>query len=335
MPNAPALRQSTAITNAMDFYAALTAEAQTYKGGGGGVAFLKFSGNDGYYTYGAEDTDLPDGTRAAVDPMSLKRGWICWNDGDMIEELMYSLMEGNPPAKHELPDHGPYKAKGDGWSEQKTIEMKTIEGPIVQLLFQANNRSKLNALEALMKQIVREVKGYPGCFPIIEFGHSTFEAQERNEAGEKVGRKMTKYAPVFTIVDWMPEEELIALTEGAPQDYEGGEEEYAEEQGQLEGPADEVAEEAYEPEPEPEPAPAPTGGRRVAPAASPSPRQASAAPAARPAARPAAPAAAAPAARPPRAAAAAPAAAAPAARPAARPAPAAPAGGAAPRGRRF
>ncbi len=327
----PATRQTTAIASAMDYYAALAAEAQTYKGGGGGLAFLKFSGNDGYYSYGAEDTDLLDGTRAAVDPMSLKRGFICWNDGEMIEELMYSLMEGNPPAKHELPDHGPYKAKGDGWSDQKTIEMKTIDAPFVQLLFQANNRSKLNALEALMKQIVREVKAYPGCYPIIEFGHSTFEAQERNEAGEKVGRKMTKYAPVFTIVDWIPEEELAALAEGAPEDYEGAEGgEYTEEQAQLEGPVE--GEEVYEPEPEP--APAPSGGRRAAPAAAPAPRPASAAPAARPASRPAAaPAAAAPAARPPRAAAPA---AAPAARPAARPAPAAPAPAAgAPRGRRF
>lgn len=329
----PATRQSTAVSASMNYYEALAAEAETYKGGGSGARFLKFSGNDGYYTYGAEDTDLAEGTRAAVNPMSLKRGWICWNDGQMLEEVMYTILEGQPPAKHELTDHGPYKAKNDGWAEQKTIEFLAIDGEPVPLLFQANNRSKLNALEQLMKKIGREYKGHPGCVPIIALGSNAFEAQERNEAGEKVGRKMTKYAPTFDIVDWMPEEELAALTEGSAEDYpqeedqallEGQEGEYVEGEGEyVEGEyADDGA-------PEPEPEPAPAGGRRTTPQTGVSGRPANSAPAARPATRPAAapaPAAARPATRP--------AAAAPAARPAARPAAAAPAGAAPARGRR-
>jgi hypothetical protein len=168
---------------------------KSYRGGGGGVLFLKFNGNDGYYSYGADDTDLPVDSQAAMNPRSLKRGWICWKGGQVQEEIMMSLEEGLPPAKHQLPDYGPY-GKDDGWSEQKTIEFKTIDGEGLTLLFQANNKSKMNALEAVMKDFARQYKSNPGCVPIVELGENEFETQPKNEDGSK-GRKVRKHAPKF------------------------------------------------------------------------------------------------------------------------------------------
>jgi hypothetical protein len=295
MGNEVALRQSTALaTSTDDYYAALAAEAESYRGGGGGALFLKFNGNDGYYSYGADDTDLPLQSQVAMNPRTLKRGWICWLGGQVKEEIMMSLEEGLPPAKHLLPDYGPY-GKDDGWSEQKTIEFKTIDGEGLTLLFQANNKSKMNALEALMKDFARQYKANPGMIPVVELDENEFETQPKNEDGSK-GRKVRKHAPKFKLVGWMSEEELLSLTEGAEGDYADGE-----------GP---VEEDGAEPElvddqPEPEPAPEPArGGRRAAPEAAPATR--------------------APASRPVQAAA-----------PAARPAPAAAPAAGAPRGRRF
>jgi hypothetical protein len=239
MTNEVATRPNSYIANTDDYYAALAAEAETYKGGGGGVLFLKFNGNDGYYSYGADDVDLPLGTRAAMDPQSLKRGWICWVDGKVKEEVMMSLVEGAPPAKHQLTDHGPY-GEDDGWSEQKTIEFKTIEGDEgpVALLFQANNGSKMRALEALMKDFARSYKNHPGQVPIIEIDEREFEAKPKNG-----GRKVTKHAPVFKIVDWMSHDDLLALSEGSEGDYQEDEGDEGRDDGQRALPA---------PEPEPE-----------------------------------------------------------------------------------
>jgi hypothetical protein len=239
MTNEVAVRGSTAlVTSTDDYYAALAAEAQSYRGGGGGVLFLKFNGNDGYYSYGADDVDLPVDSQVAMNPRSLKRGWICWKGGQVQEEIMMSLEEGLPPAKHLLPDYGPY-GKDDGWSEQKTIEFKTIDGEGLTFLFQANNKSKMNALEAVMKDFARQYKSNPGCVPVVELGENEFETQPKNEDGSK-GRKVRKHAPKFKLVGWMTEEELQSLSEGAAEDYAEGDEPPAEELADEQPPEVEV-----------------------------------------------------------------------------------------------
>lgn len=300
-----------AALSADDYYAALAAEAEGYRGGGGGVLFLKMNGNTGFYSYGADDIELADGTQAAMNPRSLKRGFICWLGGQVKEEIMMSLEEGLPPAKHLLNDYGPY-GKDDGWSEQKTIEFKTLDNEGLTLLFQANNKSKMNALEALMKDFGRNFRSYPGCVPIVELSSNSFETQPKDENGKPEGRKVKKFAPLFKIVHWLPEEELAALTDGAPADYDQGSEGEAAYDDQ--GAEPNYEEQPYVEEAAPAAEPERRGGRREPPAAAAAGRPANAVRAApAPAPRPAA---------------------APAARPAPTPA-AAPAGGAAPRGRRF
>jgi hypothetical protein len=278
MSNEVAIRGNTApvITSTDDYYAALAAEAQSYRGGGGGAAFLKFNGNDGYYSYGADDVDLEVGTQVAVDPKTLKRGWICWKDGSVQEEIMLSLEEGLPPAKHLLPDHGPY-GKDDGWSEQKTIEFVGIDGETPKLLFQANNASKRNALEAFMKDFGRQFRNNPGMVPVIELGENEFEAKPKDG-----GRKVKKHAPKFKIVGWISREEFDGYNEG-----EGGNaDDYVDDEGgqqaALSAPEPEVVNEPVVEEPAAE---APKrGGRREAPVSAGTPRQANAAPAAQAAA---------------------------------------------------
>lgn len=250
-------------TSTDDYYAALAAEAQSYRGGGGGALFLKFNGNDGYYSYGADDTDLEVGTQVALDPKTLKRGWICWKDGKVQEEIMFSLLEGQPPQKHLLPDYGPYGVD-DGWSEQKTIEFTGIDGEPLKLLFQANNKSKMNALEALMKDFARQFKNHIGEFPVIELGANEFETKPKDGS-----RKVRKHAPKFQIKGWITEDEFNSYSEG-----EGGNaDDYADDAGQqasLAAPVEEVVQEAAVEE-------APKrGGRREAPASTGTPRAANA-----------------------------------------------------------
>lgn len=299
--------------------------------------YLKFNGKTGEYTYGQNAEELPEGTLLATDMNQAKWGWICWVDGEVKDERMKRVVDGDPEAEETLPDYGPYTkhpdGSEDGWSKQRLLVFKDpVSGE--EYIYKTSSGSGVRAFGSLMKDYGRNYKQYPGMIPLVALGVGSFIPKNNPKVGKV-------YTPEFKITDWRSEEELLAQVGGAGDDgaeYEGegqaaeGEaqtEEYAEsgeyvdgegqaevagdyqDDGVIEGDYTEV----QEPEPEPEPAPpARPAPRQPAPA----PQQRQAAPAAQQT-RPAAPAAqqrpAAPAQRP----------AAPAAQP--RPAAAAPAAG--------
>lgn len=192
-----------AVANYGDFADQFAAEAGNVAGGGGGKAFMKFDGNSGDFSFGANSEELELGSRLVLDVTSYARGWVCWKDGNVVEEVMVPLSEGHPPRKHELTDHGPYDEDGDGWVEQYTIEMRQLEDEQVQMIFQANNASKRRAMGALMKAFAAQFKKHPGCAPVVEIDQTSFEIKGK--------RKITKYAPIFNIVEWLSAEELGEL----------------------------------------------------------------------------------------------------------------------------
>jgi hypothetical protein len=263
--------------------------------GGGSFAYLKMDGNSGNYSYGADDIELPAGTQLAMDWKSLRQGWIIWSGGQVEHEVMVDPVNEAVPAKRDLPDFGPY-GKDDGPREQLTIQLKMIEDPFVELLFQANNASKRNALGAVMKDFMKSFKLHPGAYPVIEIDSNSFDAKDPDNPK----RKFKKYAPKFKIVDWISADELNAMSEGSPEDYEQGDEEITDATEGTALPAPVEAEEVVEPTPAPQPtqpvkaattraATRPAASRPAAAAQAPTP--AAAAPAAK------APAAAAPAGR--------------------------------------
>ncbi|AXQ68314.1 nucleotidyltransferase [Caulobacter phage CcrBL10] len=203
------------LTSNDDFYAMIATEANNLKGGGDGKAFMKFDGNDGSYSYGAEDEPLKTGTRMAANLRSYKRGWVIWVDGKVVYEEMVALADGPQPTKGSLPDHGPY-GEEDGPVEQYTIDFRLIDEPYVEMVFQANNVSKRRALAAFLKDFGNSFRNHPGELPIIELDSNEFEGKTKG------GRKVTKYAPKFKIVDWMAEKDLASLVEGSQEDYEAG-----------------------------------------------------------------------------------------------------------------
>lgn len=199
---------------ANDYFEQLASVAAGLKGGGDGKAFMKFDGNDGDYSYGADDEPLKIGEQMAVNMRSAEWGWVIWVDGQVVHEEMVP-MTSRQPLKHNLPDHGPY-GEDDGPSEQYTIDMRMVEEPNIEMQFQGNNNSKRRALAALMKDFANQFRMHPGEVPIIELDERPFETTTK---GKGKGRKITKHAPVFKIVDWMLESELLAMSQGDPEDY--------------------------------------------------------------------------------------------------------------------
>lgn len=207
-----ATRQGTALAANDDYYAALAVEAQGLKGGGDGKAFLKFDGNDGNYSYGADDTPLELSSLLVMNPRSYKRGYVIWVSQEVVYEEMRDLSEPKLE-KHQLPDKGPY-TEDDGPVEQYTVEFGTMDEPFVNMIFQANNTSKRRALAALLKDFGANYKLHPGALPVIEIDEKEFEGKTKG------GRKVTKHAPAFKIVDWITEDQLNSMAEGSPEDYE-------------------------------------------------------------------------------------------------------------------
>lgn len=189
------------LANNDDYFAQLAQEAAGLKGGGGGKAFMKFDGNDGSYSYGADDEPLELGDRLIMDPASYRRGWVIWVDGDVVYESMLPLGT-SVPAKHQLEDFGPY-GEDDGPVEQQTIDFRMEAEPYTEMVFQANNVSKRRALAALLKDFGNTYKAHPGEVPIIELDENEFLASTSGkDKGKKGGRKVTKHAPKFKIVGW-------------------------------------------------------------------------------------------------------------------------------------
>lgn len=240
-----------------DYLSKLTGVAEGLKGGGA-FAYMKFDGNSGKYSYGADDVELNPGVQLVLDWKSFRQGWIIWVGGQVADELMVNPVTERVPTRATLPDHGPY-GKDDGPREQNTVTFKLLEEPFIEMVFQANNKSKLNALGALMKDAVAKLKAHPGQYPIIEIDSNSFDAKDPDNPK----RKFKKYAPKFKIVDWISADELNAMAEGNPEDYaeNGADEGQVPEQAALPAP---------EPEPVVEPTPAPQP-QQTRPASAPRP----------------------------------------------------------------
>lgn len=175
---------------------------------GASALYAKFNGNSGEFTYGANATEVEKGERMAADVYNMRRGFICWVESEVAEEIMIPIMNGMPPAEHTLTDHGPYKkyddGTEDGWSAQTSINFRLLgdDHDGVEITYKTSTKSALRPLGDLVKQFSREYKSHPGCVPIVEFGKGDYMPREK-----KHGKK---YFPTFKIVDWIDEQELLA-----------------------------------------------------------------------------------------------------------------------------
>jgi hypothetical protein len=212
-------RTALARTAALDPFADAAEEL-----GGSSAIYLKFNGNSGEYTFGAEAEELPHGTRLAVNMEGFRRGWICWKDEQVVEEIMVRLIDGRPPAKSELTDHGPYvvtEERKDGWSEQAAVNFRDLTTNR-EYTFKVTSKSALRSLGNLVQDFSKLYKTKPGLAPIVEIGSVTWMP--------KVKKHGRKHSPVLKIADWIAIDELNATSGDDAGDYENESDGSAEDQ---------------------------------------------------------------------------------------------------------
>lgn len=218
------------------------AQAAEDLGAGDVGQYLRFNGNTGEYTVGKDQDELDDGTKLIADMHSAAIGWICWNDSEVIDEVMVRVLDGKPPKESELEDHSPYASDEDGWSEQVKINFKNVDGE--DYVFKSSSGAAKRSFGLLLKEYGRQFKNHPDEFPIVELSSTSYMPKEK-----KHGKK---HAPTFKIVDWIAISEVEAMV--APEDGEDDPSNYAAEEKTAAPVEEKVVETA--------PATAPVEGRR-------------------------------------------------------------------------
>lgn len=185
-------------------------------------SFLKFSGNDGKYSFGKKDEEeyLDDGHELIANLIGVKHGHICWVEGNAKDEINYLVMERPKlPSIESLPDYGPYKkyqdGSEDGWQEQVVLELYSPELDQAFTMKLAGG-GKLRAARQLISTYGKKGVGKLGkdglpMFPVIELGSNSFVLKDNPKAG-------TKYAPVFKIVDFEEMSSFADIFEGEGDD---------------------------------------------------------------------------------------------------------------------
>ena len=236
-------------------------------------SYLKFNGNDGRWSFGQDDEDLPVGSRAIADMETLAFGWTCWVESNVEEEIFVTVASGQkPPAEHELTDHGPYD-DDDGWRESASFSLilesygddDQDEAVGTQLLWKSSTGGQVRQIRKMTGAYGRVFSQHPGEFPVIELGAESYAPKNK-----KHGK--LKWSPVLKIVGWMTAAEVEGLAGGFGGDDDREEPVAKTKPKNLPAPEPEEEDEpapaprrrAAAPVEEEEEAPAPARGRRAA-----------------------------------------------------------------------
>jgi hypothetical protein len=161
--------------------------------GGGGPPMLSFRREgDGTWTHGAKRTIVEAGSHWGANPLSFKRGVICFGNGNtVLGEKLISV--GLPmPAAEELPD------KGFPWVPQWGVNLKCLSGVDTgaEVIFKPTTYGGIQAVAGLLEAVRDRLAGgeHSGkVAPIVRLEKDSYQHSQ-------YGRVWT---PVLKIVDWM------------------------------------------------------------------------------------------------------------------------------------
>jgi hypothetical protein len=151
----------------------------------------------GHWVFGADQTEVEDGSHWAVNPFSFVHGFIAWGDGEVLGEKMASVSDPLP----EL-DAAPPGAK-KGWETQVGMSLKCISGEDtgMEARFTTTSVGGKRAVQELAVAIAAQVeKDQNAPVPIVTLGKEHYQHKS-------YGRIFT---PAFGVLEW------VSLTADAP-----------------------------------------------------------------------------------------------------------------------
>lgn len=180
-------------------------------GGGDGMAILKMD-KTGHWVFGADQTEVEDGSTWAVNPFSFVHGYIAWGDGEVLAEKMVPVSEPLPEV-----EPAPPQAKR-GWELQVGMGLKCVSGEDagLEVRYSVTSVGGKRAVQKLALDIAAQVE-VDQAKPV-----PTVKLKKDHYTHKSYGRIFT---PVFDIVSWMgldgkqdeaPPAEVAQAAEAAP-----------------------------------------------------------------------------------------------------------------------
>lgn len=157
--------------------------------GPAGVAILKMD-RMGHWVFGADQTEVEDGSHWAVNPFSFVHGHIAWGDGEVLGERMASVSQPLP----EL-DVAPPGAK-KGWETQVGMFLKCLTGEDagVEARFTTTSVGGKRAVQELAVAIAMQVEtDQSKPVPIV----SLLNAHYQHKSYGKI------FTPAFRVLEWV------------------------------------------------------------------------------------------------------------------------------------
>jgi hypothetical protein len=158
-------------------------------GGDVGVAIIKMD-KGGHWVFGADQTEIEEGSTWAVNPLSFVHGFIAWGDGDVLGEKMVSIANPLP----EL-DEAPTGAK-KGWESQVGMSMKCVSGDDkgLEARYTVTSVGGKRAVQTLAVALADQVdKDQTKPVAIVRLKKDHYQHKSYGKI----------YTPVFEIVEWM------------------------------------------------------------------------------------------------------------------------------------
>jgi len=157
--------------------------------GGAGVVILKMD-RTGHWVFGADQTEVEDGSAWAVNPFSFVHGYIAWGDGEVLGEKMAPVSDPLPPL-----DAAPPGAK-KGWETQIGMSLKCMSGEDkgMEARFTTTSVGGKRSVQALAVALAEQVEKAPGK-PVPVVGLASEHYQHKS-----YGRIFT---PVFKVEEWV------------------------------------------------------------------------------------------------------------------------------------
>jgi len=157
--------------------------------GPGGVAILKMD-KTGHWVFGADQTEVQEGSTWAINPFSFIHGVIAWGEGEVLGEKMVPVSTPLPEM-----DAAPPGAKR-GWETQVGMSLKCLDGDDVGLecRFSTTSVGGRRAVSALAVAIATQVEA-DQTKPV-----AVVRLKKEHYQHKSYGRIFT---PVFEVVKWI------------------------------------------------------------------------------------------------------------------------------------
>jgi hypothetical protein len=154
-----------------------------------GSVILKMD-KGGHWVYGANQSEVEDGTTWAVNPMSFVHGFIAWGEGEVLAEKMVPVTEPRPEVGVAPPD-----AK-KGWEVQVGMGLKCLSGQDkdLEVRYTVTSVGGKRAVQQLGVAIATQVEADQSKpVPVVRLKKDHYQHKSYGKI----------YTPVFEIVEWI------------------------------------------------------------------------------------------------------------------------------------